>query len=121
MKQCPEVKYMMMLELVCAVAILAIISTAFFMTMNMMNKAESNFVQKHRALFVLDNTLERIEFMDDRTPEKVKKIFDDEYSRSQLYGVKRVTPLFKVENGLTELGFVDDKNRTICSVSVKTE
>ncbi len=112
---------MMMTELICAVALLGLVSTCFFMTINGMKKAEANFIREHRAILVLDNTLERIDSLKKSPPEKIKAVFDDEYRKSSLYGNKNLSANCEIRKNSVQLSFKDTKNRTVAQTTIKTK
>jgi len=111
--------YMLMVELLCAVALLGIISTCFFMTINHMDKAEKNFTRENRAILVLDNSLERINALQDATPENIKTIFEDECLKSSLNGNKKIIPFCEIRKNTIQLSFKDGRNRIVTQVSIK--
>jgi hypothetical protein len=115
----PQIKYMLMVELLCAVALLGIVSTCFFMTINHMNKAERNFIRENRAILVLDNSLERINALKNATTENIKTIFDDEYQKSSLNGNKKISLFCEIRKNTIQLSFKDNRNRIIAQVNLK--
>ena len=92
----PTISYFMMLELTASVVILVILTTSFFLVVNNMNKATTKIVTESRAILVLDNTLERISQISDRNPEKIKRIFNDEFKKSSIGNIKSVTNICEI-------------------------
>lgn len=115
----PRINYMSMVELLCAVALLGIVSTCFFMTINHMNKAEANFIRENRAILVLDNSLERVKALKSATPEKIKTIFEDEYRKSSLNDNTKITAICEIRKNTIQLSFKDSRNRTVVQVKIK--
>jgi len=116
-----EKKYMLMTELICAIALLGIISTCFLTTVSYMNKAQANFIRENRAILILDNTLERVKSFQHISPEKIKKIFEDEVKKSSLNGNKKITPICEFFKNKTRLSFKDTHKRTIVDITIKNE
>jgi hypothetical protein len=114
-----QIRYFMMTELLCAVAILAVVTTSFFMIVNGMSRAENNFTATNRAILVLDNTLERIAPLKRRTADKIKSIFYDEYSKSSINGNRKVSPKCEIRKNSVQLSVEDKKKRTIVKITVK--
>jgi type II secretory pathway pseudopilin PulG len=114
-------KYMLMTELICAIALLGIISACFLTTITYMNKAQANFIRENRAILILDNTLERVKSFNHTSPEKIKIIFEDEYQKSSLNGNKKITPVCEILQNKTRLSFKDTRNRTVTEITIKHE
>ena len=113
------IQYMLMMELLVAAALLGILATSFFTIINYMNKAENAFIIKHRSILVLDNSLERIEALNSSSSDVIKRIFMDEYKKSQLYKKRNIKPICEIRKNSTVLFFEDKNKRTIAKVSIK--
>ena len=82
-----------MLELICAVALLALLSACFFASLKTVRDADVLFTSENRAQLVLDNTVERLAGMRRFTDADLDRIFSDELAKSCLAG----NPKFKAE------------------------
>lgn len=111
----------MMTEIICAVGLLGLITTCFFMTVNGMKKAEANFIRENRAILILDNTLERVKTLKERTPAKIKAVFNEEYRNSILSRNKHISADCEIRNNSVYLSFNDLRSRTVAEVTINTD
>jgi type II secretory pathway pseudopilin PulG len=77
-------QYFSMIEIMAIMAVLIVLFAAFSSTLSSVYQANNTFVSESKALLVLGNTIERLKNRDNISIQELKKVFDDEFRRSDL-------------------------------------
>ncbi|MEI6423472.1 MAG: hypothetical protein WCP55_14720 [Lentisphaerota bacterium] len=108
-----------LLELVCAIGLLAMVSVLFSSAVHNLRILDKNFTRESRALQVLDNSLERISFEKNADFKRINDIFEDEYKRSVLEGDEEVRKSCELRNGKAVLEIQRKNGKKIAKIEVK--
>jgi len=119
MKKRYSLHYMMMAELVCALAILAMLTASFFYMSSAIKRSTTFLTTENYAIIVLDNTLERLKISRDITQKTAEQIFYDEYAKSPVSAGKKVIPFCEIRNGNIYLALRNGKEKPIVDIMVK--
>jgi len=79
-----QYKNFLLLELVMAMALLMILSTAFFASLNTLKRLDLEVSNDRAGLLAVDNTLERLAPLSGYDDALIDRIFHDEFARSGL-------------------------------------
>ena len=107
-----------MLEIICALALFAVLTTAFFKSMDTLRKMDRDFTSENRALMVLDNTFERLGAMNDYSSSDVETAFLDEYAKSGL-SPDRISPVCKRHGSSIMLILIKKNGKPLIEVNIK--
>ncbi len=75
-----------MLELLWAMMVLGILTTAFVGQYSMLRQMQTSFIQGNRCLIVMDNTLERLALEESITQERADQLLADEFALAEIPG-----------------------------------
>jgi Tfp pilus assembly protein PilV len=111
---------MIMFEMVCAMVIFIILSTAFFSLSRMINRVYSHLEYKNAAIQAAENTFERLKFKKSPLESKdIKNIFQEEFDYAFPYAeIKRIKWDIIEQDSNLQIKVLR-KNQQLLSVSIK--
>ncbi len=112
-------KHFTLMELVCALGLLAMAATLFSASMHNFRIMDKNFTRESRALQVLDNSIERISFEKKPDIKTIKEIFEDEFGRSVLEGDGEVSNTCEIRENKILLKIKQKNGRKLAAVEIK--
>ena len=108
-----------MLELVAALAVMALLTTCFFASLRSLVDMDKAFSAESRAILVLDNTLERAEFLKSPSSDELKRLFDSEYGKSPLKADDSIRKSFDYAEGEAHFRILKANGKPLAEVKVK--
>lgn len=112
------IKYFTILEIICALALFAVLTTAFFGALDTLRQMDRDFTSENRALMVLDNTFERLDTMKNYTSSDVEVAFLDEFAKSGLTR-DRIKPFCRKHGHNIALSLVKKNGKPLIEVDLK--
>ena len=111
-----------LLEVMAAVFVIAFVAVATASAINFLKRSDVETGQQCRALLAMDNSLERIAAAGKCDSRKAAQIFNDEFSKSGLAGMKGVLPpQAKLEGKTLVLRASTEKGKVLAEVKLKCE
>ncbi len=116
-----QVQRFMMVEMVMAIALLLILSGAFYAVWGMMRKMDQTFTAERQSIMVMDNTLERLENMGVYPPEVIQAVFMDEFGKSGIPVQLRITPRCEERDGKVLLSLRKPNGKDLIEVTLNAK
>ena len=117
-KTLPYRHYVMLIEVVFAMGLLLMLSTAFLASMRSVSRLNNLVAAEAQAVQVADNSVERLAALANYSSAQVKVIFMDEYNKSSLPIAKKITTKIIEQPNQLLLQFIKPNGRTLLEVKI---
>ena len=110
-----------MVEMVMALALLLILSGAFYGVWRTIRIMDQTFTVERQALMVLDNTSERLEAKPHYSAADVKRIFQDEFARSGIPPQLKIRPQILDSPNRIILALIRPDGKSLIEVTIHAQ
>lgn len=110
--------YVMLIEIIFAMGLLLMLSSVFLASMRSVKQLNNLVMAEAQAVQVADNTVERLSAMPNYSSAQVKAVFMDEYAKSNLPIVKKITPQITEQPNQLLLQFIKPNGRQLLEVKI---
>ncbi len=111
----------MLIEMTMAIALLLILSAAFYGVWKTIRQMDQTFTSERQAMMVVDNTLERVEGLSDYAPDDVRRIFFDEFGRSGLPVQLQIRPETILNDQMMILSLCKPNGKNMIEVKINAK
>ena len=107
------------LEIVAALGMLGLLTACFIGAMRTLMDMNHVYVSETRAILTLDNAVERAAALPKPSAKQLERLFQCEWTKSQLADEGRLKPVFSNAGGFVEMRILKANGKPLAEVKVK--